>query len=154
MTNGIIRGVFISPEAGAPMEEVAATIAYEGCGLKDDRYARAAGSFNKGSPGKRQVTLMNVRFFERSGFSFAQSRRNLFVEDAELMWLIGREFTIGSAAFRGVKYCDPCERPSNLAGTERSFKWSFLDQGGLIAEVIRTGVVGAGDILVPPPKGY
>ena len=29
-------------------------------------------------------------------------------QGVELMWLIGREFYIGKARFRGQYYCDPC----------------------------------------------
>ena len=123
-------------------------------GLKGDRYATGEGSFNKGKQGNRQVTLMNTVFFDGSGFEFKDSRRNIFVQGVELMWLIGREFQIGTARFRGVKYCDPCTRPSKLSGKQKSFKETFFDRGGLIAEVIEDGTIKTGDWVVPPPKGY
>ena len=97
---------------------------------------------------------MNVIFFEESGFSFEDSRRNIFLRGVELMWLIGREFQIGTARFRGVKYCDPCTRPSKLSGNQKSFKETFFDRGGLIAEVIESGVIKTGDPVIPPPKDY
>jgi hypothetical protein len=55
---------------------------------------------------------------------------------------------------RGVKYCDPCTRPSKLSGKTKSFKERFFDRGGLIAEIIEGGVITVGDQLIPPPKGY
>jgi MOSC domain-containing protein YiiM len=125
-----------------------------GQGLKGDRYSTGEGSFNKGKQGKRQVTLMNSIFFAESGFEFKDSRRNLFVEGVELMWLIGREFQIGTARFRGVKYCDPCTRPSKLAGKSTSFKEAFFDRGGLLAEVLEDGIIKVGDPLILPPKEY
>lgn len=97
---------------------------------------------------------MNSIFFEGSDFEFKDSRRNLFIEGVELMWLIGREFQIGTARFRGVKYCDPCTRPSKLSGKKKSFKETFFDRGGLIAEVIEGGIIKTGDPVIPPPKGY
>ncbi len=72
-------------------------VADAGLGLRGDRYSTGNGSFNKDKPGSRQVTIMNSIFFEGSGFEFKDSRRNLFVEGVELMWLIGRDFQIGTA---------------------------------------------------------
>lgn len=136
------------------MREIGEVIAYEGYGLNGDRYATGEGSFNKANPGSRQVTLMNTMFFENSGFTFRDSRRNLFVEGVELMWLIGRVFQVGSARFSGVKYCEPCQRPSNLAAKPTSFKEAFLDRGGLVAEVVETGVIRLGSEVVIPSKRY
>lgn len=152
--NGIVRAICISSVAGEPMQEIAEVLAIAGRGLEGDRYAIGQGSFNRGNQGSRQVTLMNAVFFEGSGFRFPESRRNLLVEEVELMWLIGRDFWIGGACFRGVKYCDPCRRPDKLSGNPTSFKAAFSDRGGLIAEVLETGVIKLGDKVVPPPKGY
>ncbi len=152
--NGTVIAICICPTAGGPMQQVAEVEAIADQGLKGDRYATGEGSFNKGKTGVRQVTLMNSIFFEGSEFEFTDSRRNLFVKDVELMWLIGREFQIGTARFHGVKYCDPCTRPSKLSGKTKSFKEAFFDRGGLIAEIIEGGQIKVGDLVIPPSKGY
>lgn len=152
--NGTVKAICIGPVAGGPMQEIPEVEAIAGQGLKGDRYTIGEGSFNKGKRGVRQVTLMNSIFFERSGFEFKDSRRNIFVEGVELMELIGKEFLIGTARFRGVKYCDPCTRPSKLSGKTKSFKETFFDRGGLIAEIIEGGVIKTGDQVIPPHKGY
>lgn len=136
------------------MKRVDEVEALTGQGLLGDRYALGKGSFNKGKEGMRQVTLINGIFFEGSGFHYEDSRRNIVTDGVELMWLIGREFTIGAARMRGVKYCDPCKRPSKLAGKTASFQEKFFDRGGLVAEVLESGVIRVGDSVVPPPKGY
>ena len=92
-------------------------------------------------------------FFEKSGFKFRDSRRNLFVKDVELMHCIGKEFQIGTARFFGVKYCVPCNRPSKLVGAESNFKDAFLDRGGLIAQVVHGGVIEVGCEIITP-DGY
>ena len=56
------------------------------------------------------------------------------------MWLIGREFQIGKARFRGQYYCDPCLRPSRLSGKTQKFLEAFSDRGGLVAEIIESGL--------------
>lgn len=151
---GTVRAICISAVAGEPMQEVPEVQAVVGHGLRGDRYATGEGSFNKGSMGSRQVTFMNTIFFEGSGFEFKDSRRNIFVEGVELMWLIGREFQVGTARFRGIKYCDPCQRPSKLSGKAESFRDAFFDRGGLIAEVVETGVIRVDDEVKTPSKGY
>lgn len=136
------------------MRQITEVEAVAGQGLRGDRYATGDGSYNKGKQGNRQVTLINGIFFAGTGFDYVDSRRNIVTVGVELMWLINQEFQIGTARFRGVKYCDPCLRPSRLSGKETSFKEAFFDRGGLVAEVIESGVIKTGDPVVPPPKGY
>lgn len=152
--DGTVVALCICPAAGQPMQEVREVEAVAGAGLKGDRYASGEGSFNKGDPSRRPVTFINGLFFEGSGYEYVESRRNIVTMGVELMWLIGREFSVGEARFRGVKYCDPCERPRKLAGKTASFREAFLDRGGLIAEIVQGGVIRTGDSVVPPPKGY
>ena len=153
-TNGNVVAIFVCPKAGDPMQSVEDAVALAGSGLAGDRYSIGYGSFNKGRKGKRQVTLINAIFFEGSSFTYAESRRNIVVEGVELNWLVGREFKIGAARLRGVKYCDPCTRPNILANKSESFKDEFFDRGGIIAEVIEGGIIKVNDDLIPPAKGY
>ena len=154
MPNGIVRAICIATNAGEQMQQVDEVEAITSAGLKGDRYCTGEGSFNKGAQGKRQVTLINGIFFEDNGFEFIDSRRNIITLDVELMWLIGRDFKIGEATFHGVKYCDPCQRPTKLSGKSRSFQEVFFDRGGLVAEVIEGGVIKVGNSIIPPPRGY
>ena len=152
--NGIVLSIFIASKAGEPMRSVQSVKAVAGRGLEGDRYYNAEGSFSLGRQGARQVTLINAIFFPGSGFQSIESRRNIVVYDVELMWLIGKEFKIGNAIFKGVKYCDPCDKPKNLYGQQKSFKKAFFDRGGLIAEIIESNVIYVNDLVVLPPKNY
>lgn len=132
----------------------------EGQGLAGDRYCTGYGSYNLQKPGKRQVTLMHMRAFTRQSiYSFEQSRRNLLIEgdDIELSWLLakGHSITICDAVLKLVGYCDPCHVPTKLAGESRkdSFRTLFWESGGVIAEVVKTGYIFAGDPVVAPSKG-
>lgn len=151
---GKVVAIYIGRSAGERMESVQSVLAIAGAGLQGDRYCVGNGSFNRGVVGKRQVTLMNAVFFSGSGFTFEDSRRNIFTEGVELMGLIGNEFQISSVRLRGVKYCDPCKRPSALAGKTESFQDMFFDRGGLVAEVVQGGIISVGSAVVPPDKGY
>lgn len=152
--NGKVVAICISSVAGGLMRQVDTVQAIAGAGLQGDRYCVGKGSFNKGNPGKRQVTLINSRFFPGTGFRSIDSRRNIVTLGVELMWLIGREFQVGQARMRGLKYCDPCDRPSKLSGNEESFKQMFFDCGGLVAEITEGGVIRFGDLIIPPSKSY
>lgn len=153
MQNGTVVAICIAPEAGALMQEVMEVEAIAGQGLKGDRYCTGEGSWNKGELGKRQVTFINSLFFDGTGFSILDARRNFAVLGAELMYLIGREFDVGEARFRGVKYCDPCGRPSKLSGIP-GFAEAFYDRGGLVAEVLQGGLIKVGSPLISPKKNY
>ena len=149
MRHAVLEGIFICPTKGEPMREVQEVEAVAGRGLRGDRYFSAEGSWNWGEPGKRQVTLINSRFLLGTHFTSAETRRNLIVSGIELMWHIDREFQIGRVRFRGVKYCDPCPRPSNLAGRKEEFREEFFDCAGLIADVIVSGLIVLGDPIIP-----
>lgn len=155
MAEGRVLAICIASAAGEPMRLVEEVRAIAGQGLEGDRYCTAEGSFNKGAEGKRQVTLINGIFFPDSGFEYEDSRRNIVTLGVELMWLIGREFYVGDAFLRGVKYCDPCERPAKLADKKHlSFAEAFYDRGGLIAEVVTGGIIRVGNSIIPPHRGY
>jgi hypothetical protein len=151
--NGKIIAICICPVAGDEMQLVNETEAIAGAGLKGDRYCIGKGSFNRDKIGNRQVTLINGIFFQGTGFEFVDSRRNIVTADVELMFLIGKEFKIGNARMRGIKYCDPCNRPSKISG-KPGFRDAFQDRGGLVAEIIESGIIKVGDLIIPPPKGY
>jgi len=171
-----VVAIYTAIAAGEPMELTNQIMAIAGKGLEGDRYAFGQGSFNRSKTAKgfiaaiiqlvkgwfkrrmkRQVTFISSEAFKGTGFTYSQSRRNIVVKNIELMWLIGRTFRIGKAIFYGVKYCDPCNRPTKLIGkdeTVESFKKIFFDRGGLIAEVIKGGLIKEGDLIIIQPKGY
>lgn len=154
--NGKVVAIYITSDAGEPMQQVKEVEAIAGAGLKGDRYATGDGSFNKGLPGQRQVTFINGIFFEGSGFEYTDSRRNIVTMDVELMRLINKEFNVGTAKFRGVKYCKPCTRPNELGKDKlrnaKPFNEVFFDRGGIIADVIEDGVINEGDPVISPVK--
>lgn len=161
MENGRVLAVFIAPVAGAPMQWVEQVKAIAGLGLvgdDHDRYAKGMGSFSQGKIGSRQVTLINGIFFPGSGFEYCESRRNIITDGIELIRCIGNEFRIGDVLLRGREnakgYCEPCDRPSKLAGKKISFAKAFSDRGGIIAEILTDGIIRVDDPIIPPPKNY
>ncbi|HVV39289.1 MAG TPA: hypothetical protein VHD31_03095 [Candidatus Paceibacterota bacterium] len=154
MANGTIVAICISPAAGAPMQQVQEVEAIAGEGLAGDRYSRGEGSFNKGKKGRRQVTLINALFVEGSGFAYHETRRNIAVRGIELMDQIGQEFHIDGVRLRGIKYSDPCMRPTKLSGNKLAFRDVFHDRGGIVAEILEGGTIKVGSVVIPRTKDY
>ncbi|MEI6660387.1 MAG: hypothetical protein WCK91_03115 [bacterium] len=125
--------------------------ALAGLGLRGDRYASGAGSYNRNEIGNRQVTIMSAESFDGTDFTFPDSRRNIFTRRIEAPRLVNLEFPIGDALFKGVKYCYPCRRPDEgRRGDQAKFADVFFERGGLICEVIRTGMIVLGDDIITP----
>ncbi len=151
---GSVLAICVATGAGRPMISVNEVKAIAGAGLEGDRYCVGKGSFNKGEVGRRQVTFMNGSFIGGSGYIFGQTRRNICVGDVELMRCIGHEFYVGTVLFRGTKYCEPCSRPGTLLRLPVAFDEAFHDTGGLVAEVLTTGIIRVFDKVYPPSRSY
>jgi MOSC domain-containing protein YiiM len=103
--------------------------------------------------GRRKVTLINALFVQDSGFEYWETRRNIVTSGVELMDLIGQKFFVGDAMLRGVKYCDPCLKPI-LSNKDIPFRDAFHDRGGLVAEVLSSGLIRIGSPVIRPSKHY
>jgi len=140
--NAKVIALFISPTPKGPMKSVEEVKAKKGRRLENDRFC-----IDKG-PGDQHVTLINGLFFENSGFNYADSRRNIVTEGISLMPLIRKEFLVGEVLLRGTKYCDLPDSRSSIRNGGKSFRETFSDRGGLIAVVVRDGVIKVGDDIV------
>ena len=147
---GVVSYIVICPVAGQPMGSVDSVVVIAGSGLDGDRYSTGNGTWNKDKAGSRQVSFINIRSFNGTGFTPADSRRNIVVNCMELMTLINKTFMIGDVKFRGVKYCSPCDRPDNLAvknSGKDGFVDKFCERGGLLAEVLVGGKISVNDVI-------
>jgi MOSC domain-containing protein YiiM len=153
-----IVAIFIAPEAGAPMEEVAEVEVGIEFGLNGDRYGAGRGSWS--TPGKthRQVSFIEYEVLSSAQpFTLSDARRNIVTYGIKLNDQIGKEIRVRgpqwktSVSFRGTKLCEPCERPRVLGLKKVSFVKAIGGQlnGGLCATVISNGVIRVGqDITV------
>ena len=128
MSEGTVVAICMASQKGEPMVSVEEAMAVTGEGISGDRYARGEGSWSRGQVGRRQVTLINALFVQGSGFEYAETRRNIATLGVELMDLIGQEFLVGDAMMRGLKYCDPCLRPSVLSNKNIAFREAFTTE--------------------------
>ncbi len=153
--------IFISPNAGDPMQGVQKVSAIKGLGLEGDRYARGGGTFSRiketlvssvRGPTPRHVSLIAHEAITESNqtlttpFTSAETRRNIVTEGVDLNDLVKKAFAIGEVNFWGFELCDPCNRPDNLSG-KSGFKKAFENRGGLRAAIVSDGIIAVGDAV-------
>ena len=151
-TAGRLVQIYVAPAAGAPVTPVAHAEALAGRGLAGDRYGAGAGSFSRW-PGKgRALTLVAAEALAEAEAEFGvammhgEHRRNLVVAGVDLRALLGGEFRIGGATFRGARVCAPCKYLVRVTGQPRAFE-ALVGRGGIRAEVVAGGQIAVGDAV-------
>lgn len=147
--SGEITGVFISGEAGAPMQALDRVEAIAGAGLEGDRYTSGDGYMSSRRGGGLELTLVEseslAEISAENGVEItaADSRRNLATRGIRLNDLVDKEFRIGEATIRGVRLCEPCARIEQLVG--KPFVKPMVHRAGLRADIIQSGTIRVGD---------
>jgi MOSC domain-containing protein YiiM len=155
---GAVTGIYISPEAAAPMHAVDRVEAVAGVGLEGDRYARQAGSYSNPDKAHQQLTLIESEAIAgaaaESGIDFdaAATRRNVVTAGVPLNHLVGRKFRVGGAVVEGVKLCEPCNHMQTLAG--KPIRAPLVHRGGLNAIILVSGPIAQGDPVEPLPTDW
>ncbi|MET0282622.1 MAG: MOSC domain-containing protein [Steroidobacteraceae bacterium] len=140
----------LAPTKAAEMVKLAEMVVEAGAGVRGDHHfgtAQHVAGQNVTLIEAEEVEAFNVR--TGLGLELTQPRRNIVTRGVRLNELVGREFAIGSAVFRGVELCEPCGKLARyLAGggiDKARFVKEFTHRCGLRADVIRSGVVRMGD---------
>ena len=109
--------------------------AIEGHGLDGCAHAR---------PGtKRQVLFASLEHLEDVGVEPGRIRENFTVEGADVhRWSVGQHVQVGEALFEITMVCDPCQR---MEAIRPGLQEELTDRRGMLARVVRTGEVAAGD---------
>lgn len=150
---GKILSIYICPDKGQPMQERQHVNAIAGVGLEGDRYAAGKGAWSKARATIRHVSLIAIEAIAEANneievpFSPSETRRNLLTEGVNPNVLVGGYFMVGCVKMRGVELCDPCARPSNLAG-KPGFEKAYQKRGGLRAEILTSGMISVGDEIL------
>jgi MOSC domain-containing protein YiiM len=148
-----ILNIFVCNDKGKPMIELDYVEALTGLGLAGDRYALGKGAWSQNNPKKRQVTFIAIEAIQEANkqldapFLPEETRRNIVTNGIDLNSLVGKVFQIGLVVFKGTELCDPCKRPSVLAGKE-NFQEAYDQNGGLRAEVISGGMITIGEVTL------
>jgi MOSC domain-containing protein YiiM len=138
MFRGRVVGLYVTHEAGAPMQARDEVEAVTGVGLVGDRYARP-----------RDVTLIEREAIAGVVAEYdvelaeAETRRNIVVEGVPLNHLVGQTFRVGEVVLRGDEMAEPCTYLEGL--TRPGVRAPLVHRGGLRAEVMSGGTIRIGD---------
>ena len=148
----MVVSIHLAAEAEAPTVAVAEVNAVAGRGLEGDRYFERAGTFSERPGSGRHLTLIESEVLEAlrlEGIDLGpgDARRNVVTSGVPLNHLVGHELRIGEVVVRCTRLCEPC---SHLAGlTMPEVLPALVHRGGLRADIVRGGVIRAGDEIVP-----
>jgi MOSC domain-containing protein YiiM len=146
-----IERIFVAGKRGEPQMSVDAVRVVLGRGIEGDRH------FGKSKRVGQNITFVAAEEIERfsadSGLAIEPSgtRRNIITRGVPLNDLVGREFTVGGARFRGIELCEPCSRLAaylrNDEVTAARIIRLFAHRAGLRAAVLATAVIRVGDSI-------
>lgn len=144
-----IIAIHVCSDESGPMQSVPEIQAVAGKGLTGDRYFDIVARDGKSEKTGRHATLIESEALEALERDYelklppAQSRRNIVTRGVALNHLVGREFRIGNAVFRGIRLCEPCKHLEKMTGMP--VMRGLLHRGGLRAEIIKGGTISVGD---------
>ncbi len=153
MFQGRLEAIFLGETKGQALRLVETAEAVPGQGLVGDRYFRQAGTFSKKGFPDREVTLIEIEAVEalrrehELTLDAGQARRNLVTRGVPLNHLIDTEFKVGEVVLRGIRLCEPCGHLESL--TVQGVQQGLCHRGGLRAQIIRGGILRAGDAVLP-----
>ncbi len=144
-------------DAGAPLRPVEAVQAVQAKGLEGD--ARYFGRLSRqtGLPTLRQVSLIereclagHAAALGLTGLAPGAVRSNIETHGLELVPLVGRDLEIGGAVLRITAAREPCARMDAVC---QGLRERMLGQRqGVLAEVLRSGAIRAGDAINLLPR--
>jgi MOSC domain-containing protein YiiM len=149
-SDGVVSGIHVAPEAGAPVEPRETVTAVADAGLQGDRYFDEQGTFadRDGSA----LTLIEREALDavEADYDLALEpgvhRRNVTTEGVALTHLVGERFRVGEAVCVGTERCEPCsylERHLEREGVREA----LVHRGGLRARIVAGGTVAVGDAV-------
>ena len=146
-----VIAIHVAADESGPMQTIQQVRAVAGMGLEGDRYFNVVAKDGKTEQTGRHATLIEseaLAALERDykiTLRADQSRRNILTRGVALNHLVGREFKIGDAVLRGVRLCEPCRYLEKMSGLP--VMRGLLHRGGLRAEIVKDGLIRAGDSI-------
>ena len=148
---GTIVSIQVAGAASEPLVSLQEVNAVAGLGLEGDRYYTRTGTYSNKHDESREATFIEAEALEALGRDYhieltgAESRRNFTTRGLALNHLVGREFRVGQALFRGIRLCEPCVYMEQTSG--KPARAGLVHRGGLRAQVIESGRICVGDAI-------
>jgi len=155
MKLGEVISIQIAPDGAGKLSNTGQVRAMAGVGLEGDRYYNRTGTYSKKHNESREATFIEAEALEALARDYkielagAESRRNITTRGVALNHLVGREFRVGEAVFRGIRLCEPCTHLEETSG--KRVREGLIHRGGLRAQIVSSGLVRVGDVIESLP---
>ena len=141
------------PESGAPLQAVESVELVASKGIAGDTRYFGRLSRDTGQPTRRQVTLIEREQIAEHAVALGLTsiapgavRSNIETSGINLIALLGRQIEIGEAVLRLYAPRDPCAKMDAIS---QGLRERMMNQRqGVLAEVLRSGTIRAGDRIV------
>jgi MOSC domain-containing protein YiiM len=149
MKLGEVISIQIAPNATDMLKNLEQVRAVEGKGLEGDRYYNRTGTYSDKHDESREATFIESESLEALESDYhvelkgAESRRNISTRGVALNHLVGKEFKVGEATFRGIRLCEPCTHLEEVSG--KKVLKGLIHRGGLRAQIVKSGLIHVGD---------
>jgi MOSC domain-containing protein YiiM len=155
---GQVTALFVAPDGSAPVAARQSVDAVPG-GIRGDRYLAGTGYYAPfdvcAVTFVESEALARVREADGIDLDDGRHRRNVVTSGVSLRDLLGAEFRVGGARFRGTRPRPPCghlERIAEEPGLARALRDG---RGGICADVLSPGTIRVGDsvtVTTPTPR--
>ncbi len=156
MKLGEIVSIQITANNSEKLSNVAQINAVAGRGLEGDRYFNRTGTYSEKQDDSREATFIESEALEALARDYkieltaAESRRNIATRGVALNHLVGKNFKVGEAVFRGIRLCEPCDHLEETSG--KTARKGLIHRGGLRAKIVTSGIIRVGDEIESLPS--
>ena len=156
MKPGSVLSIQIAPHGTDKHMKIEQVNAIEGMGLEGDRYYNRTGTYSDKHDESREATFIESESLDALAKDYnielegTESRRNISTRGVALNHLVGKEFKVGEAVFRGIRLCEPCTHLEEVSG--KAARKGLIHRGGLRAQIVKSGLIRVGDEIESLPS--
>jgi MOSC domain-containing protein YiiM len=149
MKPGKVLSIQIAASKSDMLKNLEQVRAVAGMGLEGDRYYNRTGTYSDKHDESREATFIESEALEALAKDYkvelrgTESRRNISTSGVALNHLVGKEFKVGEAVFRGIRLCEPCTHLEEVTG--KPARKGLIHRGGLRAQIVKSGLIRVGD---------
>ena len=149
MKLGTVLSIHVAASRSDMLRNLEQVKAVAGMGLEGDRYYNRTGTYSDKHDESREATFIESEALEALAKDYkiellgTESRRNISTSGVALNHLVGKEFKVGEAIFRGIRLCEPCTHLEEVSG--KPARKGLIHRGGLRAQIVKSGLIRVGD---------
>jgi MOSC domain-containing protein YiiM len=155
MKSGSVLSIQIAPNGKDKLRNIEQVNVIKGMGLEGDRYYNRTGTYSDKHDESREATFIESEALDALAKDYnielegTESRRNISTKGVALNHLVGKEFKVGEAVFRGIRLCEPCTHLEEISG--KMARKGLIHRGGLRAQIVKSGLIRVGDMIEALP---